>query len=326
MVGAWGHAWGIRWITHPEGEAWKGLSGHLVQSPHFTDEETEIQRGNPPKTPQLVAEPGAVGIWTPPCFTVKNSTGIEWLNPILKNEHLCNHQPHQTLEYYRELQVCWLEPEVGGAERNTSLAIPSCHGETDPATCEPWVLVVEEEETDPDPQKQSMSSRKFQVSKLWPVLLALTVFGDKDGRQTGQSTTLFNKILHWNLFRLTRHHRKHLQSHKWDIVSPVVQKMMTVPGGCYLALNPLTQRGLGPGNSRCVLDLLLLFEVDSSPYLSVCVCVCAKSLQSCPTLCNPVDWNPPGCSVLGTLQARRLEWVALPSSRGPSRSRGSLYL
>ena len=40
----------------------------------------------------------------------------------------------------------------------------------------------------------------------------------------------------------------------------------------------------------------------------------AKSLQSCPTLCNPVDGSPPGSSVLGILQARTLEWVAISFS------------
>ena len=37
----------------------------------------------------------------------------------------------------------------------------------------------------------------------------------------------------------------------------------------------------------------------------------AKSLQSCPTLCDPVDGSPPGSPVPGTLQARTLEWVAI---------------
>ena len=37
--------------------------------------------------------------------------------------------------------------------------------------------------------------------------------------------------------------------------------------------------------------------------------------QSCLTLCDPVDCSPPGSSVLGILQARILEWVAMPSSR-----------
>ena len=40
----------------------------------------------------------------------------------------------------------------------------------------------------------------------------------------------------------------------------------------------------------------------------------AKSLQSCPTLCDPVDSSPPGSSVPGILQARTLEWVAISFS------------
>ena len=40
------------------------------------------------------------------------------------------------------------------------------------------------------------------------------------------------------------------------------------------------------------------------------------SFQSCPTLCNPMDWSLPGSSVHGILQARIQEWVAKPSSKG----------
>ena len=40
----------------------------------------------------------------------------------------------------------------------------------------------------------------------------------------------------------------------------------------------------------------------------------AKSLQSCPTLCNPIDGSQPGSSVPGILQARILEWVAISFS------------
>ena len=50
----------------------------------------------------------------------------------------------------------------------------------------------------------------------------------------------------------------------------------------------------------------------------MCVCVHAKSLQSCPTLCNPMDFSPSGSNVQGILQARILEWVAMPSSRRSS--------
>ena len=40
----------------------------------------------------------------------------------------------------------------------------------------------------------------------------------------------------------------------------------------------------------------------------------AKSLQSCPTLCDPIDSSPPGSPVPGILQARTLEWVAISFS------------
>ena len=40
----------------------------------------------------------------------------------------------------------------------------------------------------------------------------------------------------------------------------------------------------------------------------------AKSLQSCPTLCHPVDGSPPGSPVPGILQARTLDWIAISFS------------
>ena len=45
-----------------------------------------------------------------------------------------------------------------------------------------------------------------------------------------------------------------------------------------------------------------------------CCLLLAKSLQSCPTLCNPIDGSPPGSPVSGILQARTLEWVAISFS------------
>ena len=54
---------------------------------------------------------------------------------------------------------------------------------------------------------------------------------------------------------------------------------------------------------------------------TVCVC-CAKSLQLCLTLCNPMDCSLPGSSVHGILlKAKILEWVVVPSSRGSSQPR-----
>ena len=50
-------------------------------------------------------------------------------------------------------------------------------------------------------------------------------------------------------------------------------------------------------------------------------CMHAQSFQSCPTLCNPMDYSLPGSSVHGILQARILEWVAISFSRGSSQHR-----
>ena len=44
------------------------------------------------------------------------------------------------------------------------------------------------------------------------------------------------------------------------------------------------------------------------------IAAAAKSLQSCPTLCDPIDGSPPGSAVPGILQARTLEWVAISFS------------
>ena len=50
--------------------------------------------------------------------------------------------------------------------------------------------------------------------------------------------------------------------------------------------------------------------------LSICECLCAKLLQSCLTLCDPVNCSPPGPSIHGLLQGRIPEWVAMPFSKG----------
>ena len=47
-------------------------------------------------------------------------------------------------------------------------------------------------------------------------------------------------------------------------------------------------------------------------------CLPAKSLQSCLTLCDPIDGSPPSSSVPGILQARTLEWVAISFSESES--------
>ena len=49
-------------------------------------------------------------------------------------------------------------------------------------------------------------------------------------------------------------------------------------------------------------------------YLKCHAAAAAKSLQSCPTLCDPIDGSPPGSPIPGILQARTLEWVAISFS------------
>ena len=47
---------------------------------------------------------------------------------------------------------------------------------------------------------------------------------------------------------------------------------------------------------------------------TIAAAAAAKSLQSCPTLCDPTDGSPPGSPIPGILQARTLEWVAISFS------------
>ena len=56
--------------------------------------------------------------------------------------------------------------------------------------------------------------------------------------------------------------------------------------------------------------ILLLSDLSSN----IIPAAAAKSLQSCPTLCDPIDGSPPVSPVPGILQARTLEWVAISFS------------
>ena len=58
----------------------------------------------------------------------------------------------------------------------------------------------------------------------------------------------------------------------------------------------------------------LTFGVCAYALGSAAAAAATKSLQSCPTLCNPRDGSPPGSPVPGILQARTLEWVAISFS------------
>ena len=106
------------------------------------------------------------------------------------------------------------------------------------------------------------------------------------------------------------------QSLGWDHGSPVLleQRLNT-------SSQPLGHREASPHHSSALLSpnsfgssqtcQLFLQQTELQP-------LCAKLLQPCPTLCNPMDYSSPGSSVHEILQARILKWVAVPSSRGSS--------
>ena len=90
-------------------------------------------------------------------------------------------------------------------------------------------------------------------------------------------------------------------------------------------------RWLAPrgGSARCLVPRGGSSQGLITPFLCVNVCelfrgaasldfaaAAAKSLQSCPTLCDPIDGSPPGSAIPGILQARTLEWVAIAFSPG----------
>ena len=84
----------------------------------------------------------------------------------------------------------------------------------------------------------------------------------------------------------------------------------------FSAPGDLPDSGIEPASPSLQVDSLPLRHPRS---LCVCVCVCvyiyiAKLLQSCLTLCDPIDSSPPGSPVPGILQARTLEWIAISFS------------
>ena len=89
----------------------------------------------------------------------------------------------------------------------------------------------------------------------------------------------------------------------------------------HLGLNPAQCAEKFPGKHWQTISLgLCVQQMEKACYSCVCVS------QSCPTLCNPMDCSPAGSSVHGILQARKLEWVAIPFSRGSSQPRGQTWV
>ena len=62
------------------------------------------------------------------------------------------------------------------------------------------------------------------------------------------------------------------------------------------------------GSMRTLREVCRIKKLKLNPAAAAAA---AKSLQSCPTLCDPIDGSPPGSPIPGILQARTLEWVAI---------------
>ena len=77
----------------------------------------------------------------------------------------------------------------------------------------------------------------------------------------------------------------------------------------------LFQSNVASHRRSCVSWAILVeaFRFEWS-FMRAAAAAAAKSLQSCPTLCDPIDGSPPGSPVPGILQAKTVEWVAISFS------------
>ena len=73
-------------------------------------------------------------------------------------------------------------------------------------------------------------------------------------------------------------------------------------------------RSMNQGKLQVVAQEMARVNVDILGISELKWTTAAKSFQSCPTLCDPIDGSPPGSPVPGILQARTLEWVAISFS------------
>ena len=102
----------------------------------------------------------------------------------------------------------------------------------------------------------------------------------------------------------------------WDVLVSHYLTLPSVLGRSHLS--HMATPGMSVAQEWVRVARELIVPSLSSTFLlqSLYACVHAKLLQLYPTLCNAIDCSLPGSSVHGISQARILEWVAMPSSRG----------
>ena len=111
-------------------------------------------------------------------------------------------------------------------------------------------------------------------------------------------TLTFLKVYKSVVFSIWCHHHHHLTQNFF--ITSKRNPVLTVSPLPYVLIEFFIILMLSCENSLCILD--------------TAAAAAAKSLQSCPTLCDPIDGSPPGSPVPGILQARTLEWVAISFS------------
>ena len=89
----------------------------------------------------------------------------------------------------------------------------------------------------------------------------------------------------------------------------------------FVKLNDIISIGI---YTDTVLSVYILCTVDIIPQYTIYMCVLVA--QSCLTFCDSMDCSPPGYSVNGILQAKILEWVAIPFSMGSSQPRDQIWV
>ena len=113
-------------------------------------------------------------------------------------------------------------------------------------------------------------------------------------------TRLSNFTLTFHFYALEKEMATHSSGLAWRIPGT------GDPGGLpFPSPGDLSNPGIEPGSP--------VLQPDSLPS-KPSAAAAAKSLHSCPTLCDPIDGSPPGSPVPGILQARTLEWVAMSFS------------
>ena len=94
-----------------------------------------------------------------------------------------------------------------------------------------------------------------------------------------------------------------------DLLDPGIE-----PTSPLLQADSLPTELQGKPHCKLVLGNFLIITRVQASGPAAAAAAAAKSLQSCPTLCDPINSSPPGSAVPGILQARTLEWVAISFS------------